>query len=174
MDLYDILVAKALSGSGGGGGGGCDGLELISTTDLGHISTEDTNGIYTGVQLTIPGSVLSDYDMLIFASHADEASPGHHLITAMGIFLTAGLSIDTKNGTSTTNYLMIYKSSSGNAVSKSSKNGYGVYPYNVQLSGGDITCNIFAKYSTTYYTIDANYTVDVYGLKLYEKFFPTE
>lgn len=58
MDLYDILVSRALSGSGGGGGGGDDDDFFFKATRINQETTGFLRVVFGNHATKIPGNTL--------------------------------------------------------------------------------------------------------------------
>jgi hypothetical protein len=173
MDLYDILVAKALSGSGGGGGGGSDPV-LLATESLGHVATSSTSATnLQSVTLNLKDAdagidSYGNYDLLVAIASINSApSAGKHIKTVTFI-VTAGDSNAEIHNVSyciTTNFK---ESADGVAQSRVNNSKYGVYVNTAGTTNtGELKLDLQSKYNVTSTgVIDDDYTLRVYGVDL--------
>lgn len=70
MDLYDIAIAKKLSGSGGGGGGSSD-FSTVTVTLIRDSEDPAGGGQLNNASIIYDGQIIG-YDQLVFSSSADE------------------------------------------------------------------------------------------------------
>ena len=154
------------------GGGGTSNWTLLGTKDCGTISTSSTTAATINKDFTVSG--VDDYDLLVVETSVNTKTNGRHAATARLIWLTAGSTIDTKNGaTIATATWNVKLSSSGVATSRSSTTPRGIYPYSCTVSTTNgVTSAAFVMYScynsTQTGTINGTYTARVYGVKLYD------
>lgn len=153
-------------GTNSGGGGG--GPTLLGTKSLGTISTSSTTAADIGQTMTVSG--IDSYDLLIIETSVDTKTNGRHVGTTRLVWLTAGETIGTKNGTALATATWNAKlSSAGTATSRQSTTAYGIYPYSLSISNGSVTITIYRRYNSTQTgTINGSYTMRVYGVKIYE------
>lgn len=154
------------------GGGGVP--TLLGTLSLGTISTSSTTATDTGKSITVKG--VYDYDLLICECSVNTKTNNRHAATARLIWLTAGSEIGTKNGSAIATATWNVKlSSNGTATSRAGTTAYGIYANACTVSAGSTGDNgqavitIYQRYnSTSTGTINGNYTMRVYGVKLYD------
>lgn len=174
MNLYELAVAKALSGSGGGGGGGGAGMDLIMAQSLGHITVSGSGAVDTGVEVVVEG--VNDYDFLFFMISADDKTKNGLLMCASVIELYKdGYESDYSDAIKTKakyignplNYVVTHNS--GYPRIGGFSGGYGLYPTSAPtLSNGTLTTNIFGRYSSSVSgAIDNDFTLKVYGINAY-------
>ena len=151
------------------GGGGSDHLTLLATKNLGTISTSSTSAADTGQTLDVEG--FDAYDMLIAIAHTSPHTNGRHVATVRLINFSATSNVNTKSATSIATSTQHFKlSSSGTMTQRSGTTPYGVY-VNAATIGTTTprkcTLTIYQRYnSTSSGTINGNYVMDVYGVKL--------
>lgn len=155
------------------GGGGSDRLTKLATKNLGTISTSSTSAADTGQTLAVTG--FDDYDMLICIAHTSPHTNGRHVATVRLINLTATSNVDTKTGTGIATSTQHYKLSSSGVLScRVGTTPYGVYVNAATLSTSGtrtLTLAIYQRYnSTSTGTMNGNYVMDVYGVKLEDLF----
>lgn len=168
--LTDQGVLTQGTASGGGGGIGT----LLGTLSLGTISTSSTAAADTGKSITVKG--VYDYDLLICECSVDTKTNNRHAATSKLIYLTASSTIGTKNGsTIATATWNVKLSSNGTATSRAGSTAYGVYANSCTVSDGGTGDNgqavitIYQRYNSgSTGTINGNYTMRVYGVKLYD------
>lgn len=154
------------------GGGGSSNWTLLGTKDCGTVSTSSTTAATINKDFTVSG--VGDYDLLVIETSVNTKTNNRHAATARLAWLTAGTTIDTKNGaTLATAVWNVKLSSTGTATSRSSTTARGVYPYSVTLStSNNVTSAAIVMYScynsTQTGTINGTYTARVYGVKLYD------
>lgn len=172
MNLYDTLLAKALSGSGGGGGGGSDPV-LLATESLGHVATSSTSATnLQSVTINLKDAdagidSYGNYDLLVAIASINSApSAGKHIKTVTFI-VTAG---DSNAETHNTSYCLaenFKESADGIAQSRINNTKYGVYVNIVSTTSTGIKLDLQSKYNGNYTgTIDDDYTLRVYGVDL--------
>ena len=142
-------------------------LVKLAEVNIGNISTTSTSAV--NPEISVPVSGVNPYDLIIVVTHCARAN-GRHLATINTVMLTGTSNIATKNAsnvaTATTN---IKLSSSGVASSRASTTKYGVYVNAAALSSGTLTLTMYERYNSTQTgTINGNYTVTAYGVKLYD------
>lgn len=152
----------------GQGGGGSSNWTLLGTKSIGTISTSSTTDTDTGQTLVLTG--WNDYDLLVCEVSVNTKTNGRHAATTRLAWLTASSAIGTKNGctfaTATWNCKL---SSSGTATARSNTTAYGVYVKAGTISGSNLTLTIYQRYNSTQTgTINGNYTLRVYGVKIYD------
>ena len=156
------------------GGGGSSNFTLLGTLSLGTISTTSTNAADTGKSITVKG--IYAYDLLVCECSVNTKTNNRHAATTRLCWLTAGDNVSTKNGatfaTATWNCKL---SSSGVATTRSGTTAYGIYANGCTVSDGSTGDNgqavitIYQRYnSTSTGTINGNYTMRVYGVKIYD------
>lgn len=169
MNLYELAVAKALSGSGGGGGGGADGTGvLIKTESLGQLSTTSTSATDTGKVVSVSREEMKPYDLMAIICYAGDATNEHHICSIKLAYLLHSYNIGSAPDASLipncVNYYMQYEQ----VRSKQNANSYGVYANSVATSADAFDVPIYMRYnSQNTFTIDGTYTAKVYGFKLY-------
>lgn len=167
-----FIKADGSIGTGSNSGGG--GLTLLGTLSVGAISANSTTDTDTGKSITVTG--IYAYDLLICECSVDSVVNGRHAASIRLCWLTGSSNIGTKNGatfaTATEN---IKFSSSGTATSRTNTTPYGVYAKAATVSAGSSGSNgqalitIYQRYNSTQTgTINGNYTMRVYGVKLYD------
>lgn len=154
-------------------GGGTDHLTKLATKSLGTISTSSTSAADTGQTLDVTG--FDEYDMLIAVAHTSPHTNGRHVATVRLINFSATSNVNTKTATSIATSTQHYKlSSSGTLSERSGTTPYGVYVNAATISTGTprkCTLTIYQRYnSTSTGTINGNYVLDVYGVKLQDLF----
>ena len=168
-----FLKADGSIGTGSNSGGG-SGLTLLGTLAVGAISTNSTTDTDTGKSITVTG--IYAYDLLICECSVDSVVNSRHAASIRLCWLTGSSNVSTKNGatfaTATEN---IKFSSSGTPTSRSNTTAYGVYAKAATVSAGSSGSNgqavitIYQRYNSTQTgTINGNYTMRVYGVKLYD------
>lgn len=148
--------------------GSSSNFTLLGTKSLGTISTNSTTDTDTGQTLVLTG--WNDYDLLVCECSVNTKTNGRHAETTRLAWLTASSNISTKNGctfaTATHNTKL---SSNGTATARSNTTAYGVYAKAGTISGSNLTLTIYQRYnSTATGTINGNYTLRVYGCKIYD------
>lgn len=155
------------------GGGGSDHLTKIATKSLGTISATNTQAADTGQTLDVTG--FDDYDMLICICHTSPHTNGRHVATVRFIIFSATSDVNIKTGNTMSTATPTYKlSSSGELSVRASTSAYGVYVASASISESEprkLTLMIYQRYnSTNSGTVNGNYTLDVYGVKLQDLF----
>lgn len=147
--------------SGGGGGFG----ELLSTYNIGTISTSSTSAATTGKSMTV--SNLNGYNFLIIICKTASVTNSRHYMTVRSVLLNGSSNSATINGTTIATASQHYKaSSSGVLSSRGGTTPYGVYPNSCSVSNGTATIEFYQRYnSTSTGTVNGNYTAYVYGFK---------
>ena len=151
--------------------GGSSGPTLLTTKDLGTISTSSTSATDTGQTVSVSG--LTSYDLLVVLTSVKTKTNNRHIGTAQTIWLTAGSSHPTKNGatiaTATWNAKL---SSSGTGTTRSNTTKYGIYVNSATIGSGinpTLTLAMYQRYNSTQTgTINGNYECRVYGVHLYD------
>lgn len=148
--------------------GSSSNFTLLGTKSLGTISTNSTTDTDTGQTLVLTG--WNDYDLLVCECSVNTKTNNRHAETTRLAWLTASSNISTKNGctfaTATHNTKL---SSNGTATARSNTTPYGVYAKAGTISGSNLTLTIYQRYnSTATGTINGNYTLRVYGCKIYD------
>lgn len=148
MSLFDLYIAKKLSG----GGGGSD-YTLLASKEF-EVSTTSTTAIDVGT--VSAGAAAYDSSKIIYVRIRDKAG------VRDGYFIEndSWFANLYQYKSQTTLLSICGKLSIGEGVVSSS--AYGVYPYSISSDG---TVTIKAKYSSSYGTIDGTYVVEVYALK---------
>lgn len=190
MNLYELAVAKALSGSGGGGEpviealsvtengtytapSGVDGYSpvtvnvsgggeptLLATVRLEDMNITQTTATSTGGTFRVPLEEAKLTPLIMVVVKADSQVADHHYATIS--YLYAQTDGDPLAYGDTTNY---YADSSNKLNISVNTSSYGFYPSLGSKSGGKRVVNIMARYSNTYTkTIDNDYAVEVYGI----------
>lgn len=152
MNLYDLIIAKKLSGGGGGGGGGAFELlasesftvQYSSTTSskIGTINFDNSNITTNSLIIVHTYDAAGKragyfYDNCVFAMVYDDSQP------AMLSLGHQTRSVDASGNLNASEYSM------------------GVYATNISAKSGYVT--IYAKYnSSSSKTIDGTYNVRVY------------
>lgn len=157
MSLFDLYIAKKMSG---GGGGGSD-YTLLASNEF-EVSTTSTSEISVGT-VTVPDGWSKDF--IIYVKVRDKAGKRN------GYFLggdTFSFNLYAANGTTSSPPLIKFcdgVDASGKFVQSTAN--YGVYmsAYSKGSGENDGTANIKAKYNSNYGTIDGTYVVEVYALK---------
>ena len=144
---------------------------LITTKNLGTISTSSTSAVDTGQTVSVTG--LTFYDLLIVLASVKTKTNNRHIGTAQVIFLGSTSSYPTKNaGTIATATWNAKLSSTGVVSTRTNTTKYGIYANTVSLSSGinpTATLAIYERYNSTQTgTINGEYEVRVYGVKLYD------
>lgn len=149
---------------------GGSGPTLLTTVDLGTISTSSTTATDTGKTVSV--SSLANYDLLIVLTSVTTKTNNRHIGTAQLIWLTASSGYPTKNAatiaTATWNAKL---SSSGVGSTRSSTTKYGIYVNSASIGSGinpTLTLSMYQRFNSTQTgTINGNYQVRVYGVNLY-------
>lgn len=154
------------TGTASGGGGGIG--TLLNTTAIGTISTSSTTATDTGKTATISG--VGNYDLLIVEVSVNTKTNNRHASTVNTIWLTAGSTIGTKNGTGiATATLNTRLSSNGTATTRQGTTKYGIYVNSASISNNTVTLAFYQRYnSTSTGTINGTYTARTYGVNLYD------
>lgn len=153
-------------------GGGTDHLTKIATKSLGTISTSSTTAANTGQTLAITATDYSNYDMLVAICHTSPHTTGRHIATVRLINLSATTTLTTKTATSVATSTQHWKNNSSGTISmRSGTTPYGVYVNTATLdttsNPNKITLDIYQRYNSgSSGTINGNYVLDVYGVKL--------
>lgn len=160
------LAELVVNVSGGGGG-----LTKIGTLSIGTISTSSTQAADTGKSLELAVSAYSGYDMLICVCHTSTHTNGRHVATIRVVNFSATSSVSTKTSTQIATSTQHWKLSSGGTLTmRSGTTPYGVYVNAATLSTSSpqtLTLTIYQRYnSTSTGTINGNYVLDVYGVKI--------
>ena len=171
MDLYDILVAKAISGSGGGGGGG--GATLLYTESLGTLEITGTSTVEVGtITLDLKDTEagvdrFGNYDLLFVDVSSDsEPQIGYHIKTITPCIVYGDTNAENRNSAIVPAALNYKLYTDGNVVSRAGVSKYGIYVNIISTTSTGITISLQAKYSGTHTaTINSAYTARVYGLK---------
>ena len=153
--------------------GGTDHLTKLATKSLGTISTSSTSAADTGQTLNVEG--FDAYDMLIAICHTSPHTNGRHVATVRLINFSGTSNVNTKTSTSIATSTQHYKlSSSGTLAQRSGTTPYGVYVNAATIqttTPRKCTLTIYQRYnSTSSGTINGNYVLDVYGVKLQDLF----
>lgn len=155
-----------VTGTNSGGGGG--GMTLLTTYTMGAIATSSTSSVSTGKTITFTG--YNDYDVLVVVASVDTPTNDRHTSTVSMIYLTGPTGVETK-----TTYTMggnkwnSKLSSIGVGTTRQSTTAYGIYAQSPSVSNNTMSIQMYQRYnSSNTGTINGNYTVRVYGLKLYE------
>jgi len=168
-DADDADRIMSVTGTYAGGGG--SGPTLLTTKDLGTISTSSTSATDTGQTVSVSG--LASYDLLVVLTSVKTKTNNRHIGTAQTIWLTASSSHPTKNGatiaTATWNAKL---SSNGTGTTRSSTTKYGIYVNSATIGSGinpTLTLAMYQRYNNTQTgTINGNYECRVYGVHLYD------
>lgn len=160
------LAELVVNVSGGGGG-----LTKIGTLSIGNISTSSTQAADTGKSLELAVSAYSGYDMLICVCHTSTHTNGRHVATIRVVNFSATSAVSTKTSTQIATSTQHWKLSSGGTMTmRSGTTPYGVYVNAATLSTSSpqtLTLTIYQRYnSTSTGTINGNYVLDVYGVKI--------
>lgn len=150
---------------------GGSGPTLLTTVDLGTISTSSTTATDTGKTVSVSG--LASYDLLVVLTSVKTKTNNRHIGTAQTIWMTASSSHPTKNGatiaTATWNAKL---SSNGTGTTRSSTTKYGIYVNSATIGSGinpTLTLAMYQRYNNTQTgTINGNYQCRVYGVHLYD------
>lgn len=161
---------RIMSVTGTYAGGGGSGPTLLTTVDLGTISTSSTTATDTGKTVSVSG--LASYDLLVVLTSVKTKTNSRHIGTAQTIWLTASSSYPTKSvatiATATWNAKL---SSSGVGSTRSSTTKYGIYVNSATIGSGinpTLTLAMYQRYNNTQTgTINGNYQCRVYGVNLY-------
>lgn len=150
--------------SGGGGGVGT----LLTTYNMGTISTSSTSATDTGKSVSVSG--VNNYDLLIVETSVNTVTNNRHTATVAVIYLTASSTVTTKNGATVVTAKWNSKiSSSAVTTTRANTTAYGIYPNSCTVSGGNATLPMYQRYNSTYTgTINGTYTTRVYGVNLYD------
>lgn len=163
LDALGNLTAGTNSGGGGG-----SGLTLLASLHLGTISTTSTNASSTGKTLSVTG--YDPYDALVVIASVATVVNNRHAATLCFIWLNGSSNNATKNGVAlATSKRNVRYTSSGVPTSNASTTGYGVYVNSASLNTNTHTISLpmYQRYSSTNTnTINGDYTVRAYGLKL--------
>lgn len=171
MDLFDIAVASKLAGGGGGGGGG--GLDLLATQSLGHIQYSSTSATEIAQTISLNKDAMLPYDYILVCAVAGSIETDHHIATITYANVGGTIGVE-KTGISPVSYVMQIKDSGGN-IQSSSTSSTGIYTDSISLnfSTGLFTITMKQRYnSNNTKTIDNDYTVYVYGGKIWETISP--
>lgn len=140
-----------------------DSLELLTTQTLGAISTTDTSGVDTGFDASIPNA--TDYDLILIIIENSSPSDGHHVATYQTVwrYVTGNTNLTGLNN----RFLNVYLSSNTIKTNAGTSSVLGVYVQNPSISSNNLIGDIYAKYNnSTTTTIDGNYNLKAYGIKL--------
>lgn len=148
---------------------GGSGPTLLTTVDLGTISTSSTSATDTGKTVSVS---TSQYDLLIVLCSVKTKTNNRHIGTAQTIWLQAGSSYPTKStatiATATWNAKL---SSNGTGTTRANTTKYGIYVNSATIGSGinpQLTMAIYQRYNSTQTgTINGNYECRVYGVNLY-------
>lgn len=149
------------------------GPSLIATKSLGTITTSSTSETETGQTLVIDNADLEPYDLLIFETSADTTVDSGHLATVRAAYVigaSAG-SYPTKSAGGLMMMCWNCQNSALGAYTFRNTTMYGIYPYTMSLdfSTQKWSIPIFMRYNSGETgTIDASYTMRVYGVNLYD------
>ena len=159
MNLYDIAIAKKLSGGGGGGGGGGSSYTLIASTEA-EVSTTSTSAIAV---TTIPFNKNAFENKILYVKVRDKAGPKLGQFFGSDTFYTGCTRL-----TSQTEYLahFTYKTDYSDdtvyITNAQTQNSYGVYLSRVSVTDGLI---IEARYNASNSRpIDGTFSIEVYAL----------
>lgn len=156
MDLFDLAIASKLSGGGGGGGG----IDLLTTENIGTVSTSSTSSVSIGKTVEVQ---YEGYDLLIIIASTDSPANGRHYATVMYWFSALGAS---RLYTPTINYTLSGDGTTYINIPSSASASYGVYPSSVSSSAVKVTLPMYARFNSgESTTINGDYTVRVYGIK---------
>jgi hypothetical protein len=167
MDLYDILVAKALSGSGGGGGGGGDAYTLLYSEDIVvENATAPTSSTILKTIVIDSGDRLDGVDNILYVrAYLKGEKPDNHFIGSDNFFVNYDR---TKGSNLSTLIRYAYKKSSV-ITGANSNNLFGVWANKVMIQGlttGNLTkIEMNVRYTSSSFDIDGTYAVEVYALK---------
>lgn len=164
---YDVTnLAEVVVDVQGGGGGG--GMTLLTTYTMGAIATSSTSSVSTGKTITFTG--YNDYDVLVVDASVDTPTNNRHTSTVSMIYLTGPIGVETKTTyTMGSNKWNSQLSSIGVGITRQSTTAYGIYAQSPSVSNNTMSIEMYQRYNPSNTgTINGNYTVRVYGLKLYE------
>lgn len=148
------------------GGGGASNFVLLTTLDMGTISTTSTTATDTGKTITING--INDYDGLIVVTAVETQVNNRHVATARIAWLNATSNMSSKTGATLATATWNVKLSSGNAQARTATTAYGVYPNTLTASGSTATAQMYQRFnSTNTGNINGHYIAKVYGIKLW-------
>lgn len=164
-------IASILGTYTGGGGGGGIGT-LLTTYNMGTISTSSTQAADTGKSISV--SPVNDYDLLIVETSVNTVTNNRHTATVGLIFLTASSTVETKNGATIATVKWNSRiSSSAVTTTRAGTTAYGIYPNSCTVATSNsvttATIPMYQRYnSTSTGTINGAYTTRVYGVNLYD------
>lgn len=166
MNLYDIAIAKKLSGGGGGGGGGSS-YTLIASTEA-EVSTSSTSPI----DVTTISLDNSDFEnKILYVKIRDKAGPKTSHFFGSDTFYTGCTGL-----TGNTEYLAHFTYRADTVSDKiyinsaQTQNVYGVYPSAYNVTNG---LAIKAKYNASgSRTVDGTFSIEVYALDWPDKVSP--
>ena len=154
MNLYDIAIAKKLSGGGGGGGGGSS-YTLIHQEDI-EVSTTSTSAEIVK-EISLDPTVFEG--KMIYVRIRDKAGPRNDYYFGSDGFLPY------KQNMNDTYWGKFGYRTASDAVMRINSNAdyqYGVYPSAWIFNG---TLKISARYnSNSTKTIDGTFSIEVYAL----------
>lgn len=150
-DLYDLLLAKQLSGGGGGGGDAPFSFNLLHTEDLGFVETTSTTGaVVKEIYIPQTENVAQAYAVII---EGDQATGFGKSMTIFGI----------NGGTFSRNFVPFIKRKSDDRYSCSASGVY-LSAVAVDSTNRKMWLTFSAKYSTASETISGNYTAKIYAI----------
>lgn len=152
MSLFDLYIAKKMSG---GGGGGSD-YTLLASKEY-EVSTTSTSETAVDT-LNAPGSYTKDF--IIYVKVRDKAGKRNGYWTGNDQYF---INYYAANGI-TSSITVSGKVTTGipSSTFSSSATNSGVYALSI-ASNGDIA--IKSKYNSSYGSVDGTYVVEVYALK---------
>lgn len=150
-----------------------DRFTKLATANLGTISTTSTSATNTNITLQV--SDFDSYDMLVAIGYVTSRTNGRHVATIRLINLSATSTINTKTGVSISSSTQHYKlTTTGTLVENSGTTPYGVYVNTASIYTSPsryILLTIYKRYnSTSSGTVNGEYVMDVYGVKLLDLF----
>lgn len=157
MDLFDLAIASKLSGGGGGGGG--DFATLLKTWDVGHIKHTATSATDLGQETTVN---VEGYDVLLSVAVSDSTDNAYHVLSVVSNNLYGSYRDIPSKSYTTANGPIFKRTSSGY---QTTSNMQGVWGAVTGVTDNIATVKLYGRFnSTNTGTIDANYTVYLFGL----------
>ena len=202
MDMYDILLAKKLSGGGGGvtveelnvtengdyseagiayspvhvnvsGGQAIGKYDLLGSFDFGDMDYSGESAEYVG---EYDVTNVNSYDAVRVVIRRSEApTDAWYFISCVQDFaLVTNNYVYVAGATEQTPRMYYISTAATSAKTMTSSSKYGIYVNSVQIASGNpnngkMTLAVYRLYYSTYGMINGHYSMNVYGLKIFDR-----
>lgn len=157
-DLYDLLLAKQLSGGGGGGGGGSS-YHLIASQEFDWTYTSTSEAVIDTMQL--PASAWSK-DKMLFVKIRLVGSASSNIFLGSDSLLSNSYAANQSHSTDNTFMKTSYSLESGKIVAYKTATAKCAGITGAVLSNTGLLT--FKAYKNTFFSISGHFKVDVYEL----------